>query len=750
MGLALALAFGPAPAARAAHVLVEAEHFTDHGGWSLDTQFIELMGSPYLLAHGLGQPVPDATTTVTLPRPGAYRVWVRTKDWVARWRAPGAPGRFEVRINGQALPETFGTVGAEWFWQPGGTVEVHQARITLALHDLTGFDGRCDAVLLTDDPQFEPPNDAAPVPEWRQRLRGLPEAPREAGAFDLVVVGGGYAGMCAAVSAARMGCRVALLQDRPVLGGNGSSEVRVWPQGLTRRGRYPRLGEIVEELADRPSQSPGSSAEFKDARREAVLRAEKNLALFLNHHVFRAETNEGRIVAVLALDTRTGEVRRFGGALFADCTGHGTLGALAGADQRVQGEGHMGMSNMWRWNLADEPVAFPAVPWALRLGMKDFPYPRKGHGEWFWESGFDRHPIDDLEHTRDWNLRAVFGAFDAMKNGAGREEHRRARLEWVAYVGGTRESRQLLGDVILTRDDIAAKRDFPDGCVPTTWSIDLHYPDARYTNAYPQDPFISRAVFDRAVDSVHGYPVPYRCFYSRNLDNLFMAGRCISVTHEALGTVRVMKTGGMMGEVVGKAASLCIKYQRLPRAIHHSHLDELKDLMRQPGAARRNTVHDPLSIPEGVPPLPAPEVIALDPGRLPGIVIDDPQATFTGRWQPGQNLRGFVGERYWYHAPGGSGSARFVFRVPAEGRYEVRLAYQDHPNRASNVPVTVTSAEGDRQVTVNQKLPPPLNDAFVAVGTFRFEAGQPGGVRIETRGVNGIVHADAVQVVPAP
>lgn len=125
----------------AATILVEAESFTIHGGWSLDTQFIQQMGAPYLLAHGLGTPVADATTKVAFREAGTYHVRVRTKDWVARWSAPGTPGRFQVLVNGQSLAETFGTQGAEWNWQAGGTVTVPAGETTIARHDLTGFDG---------------------------------------------------------------------------------------------------------------------------------------------------------------------------------------------------------------------------------------------------------------------------------------------------------------------------------------------------------------------------------------------------------------------------------------------------------------------------------------------------------------------------------------------------------------------------------------------------------------------------------
>ena len=581
----------------AGELLVEAESFQDRGGWQLDTQFIEIMGSPYLLAHGLGDPVKDALTTVTFPSTGKYNVFVRTKDWVAHWKVAGAPGKFQLLVDGAALIETFGTQDAEWSWQAGGTVEIQNAQTKLALHDLTGFEGRCDAIYFTTDAAAIPPNDLATMAKWRKKLLGLPEKPVDAAPVDLVVIGGGYAGMGTAISAARMGCKVALIQDRPVLGGNGSSEVRVWAMGGTRRGLYPSLGEIVEEFADHAKASPGTFEEFGDAKKEALVRSEKNISLYLNNHAFAVETEGKRIVAIVAINTMNSETIRFTGTYFADCTGHEIIGALAGADLSIKEDGHLGMSNMWRWKDTGTPQVFPDVPWALNLEMLDFPYPNRFHAEWFWESGFNKDPLKDLEYTRDWNLRAAYGAFNAMKNKDGKEKHVNAKLEWIAYIGGTRESRQLLGDVILSREEIEQKKPYPDGCVPTTWDIDLHYPKEQYAKKFPEDPFISKAIFGAGVDRQHGYPVPYRCMYSRNIENLFMAGRGVSVTHEALGTVRVMKTGGMMGEVVGKAASICVKHTCKPRDVYEKYFDELKELMNLPGKARRNTVNDPLTAP---------------------------------------------------------------------------------------------------------------------------------------------------------
>jgi hypothetical protein len=134
--------------------------------------------------------------------------------------------------------------------------------------------------------------------------------------------------------------------------------------------------------------------------------------------------------------------------------------------------------------------------------MMDFPYPRDFHGPWYWESGYDKDPLGDAEGIRDWNLRAVFGAFNAMKNRDGADKHKNAKLTWVAYIGGPRESRRLLGDVILTEEDIVTKREFPDGCVPSTWSIDLHYPKKQYAQKFPDNPFISYAVHGKELTEV--------------------------------------------------------------------------------------------------------------------------------------------------------------------------------------------------------------------------------------------------------
>ena len=737
-----------APPTAAQDLLVEAESFQTAGGWKLDTQFIDSMGSPYLLAHGLGQPVANATTQVQFPGEGRYNVFVRTMDWVARWKAPGTPGRFQLIVNGAKLETEFGDQGETWNWQPGGTVEIDQRQISLELADLTGFDGRCDAIFFTKSNDI-PPNDSEILSEWRRNKLGLDKNPIARDGYDLVVVGGGYAGMGAALSAARMGCKVALIQNRGVLGGNGSSEVRVWAKGEIRRGRYPRIGEIIEEFADKATKSPGKYEEFGDTLKEKIVRAEPNIDLFLNNHAFKVETNENMISAVHSFDTRTGEQSRFTGKFFSDCTGHATIGQLAGADLTMTEKGRMGMSNMWAWNESGEHRSFPETPWALDLEMNDFPYPRDHHGQWFWESGFDKDPLNGAEGIRDWNLRAVFGAFNAMKNRDGADQHKTAYLTWVAYVGGPRESRRLLGDVILTEDDVVSKRAFKDGCVPSTWSIDLHYPKKQYSKKFPDNPFISIAQHGKGVDRAYGYPVPYRCFYSRNIGNLFMAGRCVSVTHEALGTVRVMKTCGMMGEVVGRAASICVSRECSPRDVYEKYFDELDKLIQLPGKARRKTVNDNVVIPSDALPLASPTgpLAGLDPRKMDGIVIDDTKAKKTGKWTSGKGLKGFVGSSYLYAGTNSNASIQFEFSIPSTGKYEIRLAYLPHANRGTQVPVTVRIGEQETAYSIDMSKPAPIKNLFFPLGTLDLKAGETGSVIVSTKDAGGTAHVDAIQIL---
>ena len=202
-------------------ILIETELFDDYGGWSADTQFLDTVGSAYLMAHGMGRTVVDARAAFELAQGGTYHVWARTKDWVPSHH----PGTFQVGVNGLLLPTVLGATGKCWAWEYAGQLELAASAVEVSLHDLTGFDGRCDALFLTlgDDAPAEGdgPVDAA----WRRAMKGIPDEPDDKGAFDVVVCGGGLPGCAAALAAAGNGCKVALVHDRPVFGGNASREV---------------------------------------------------------------------------------------------------------------------------------------------------------------------------------------------------------------------------------------------------------------------------------------------------------------------------------------------------------------------------------------------------------------------------------------------------------------------------------------------------------------------------------------------
>ncbi len=570
------------------HILVEAESFNEKGGWVIDQQSFDILGSSYLLAHGMGVPVPNAVTDVQVERAGDYHVWVRTKDWAP---FPKGPGKFNLVIDGQAMDRVFGSDGSEeWRWYQGGKVKLDRGSVRLELEDLTGFEGRCDAILLTLDPEFRPPNSKASLESLRVELLDFLSKTEDLLPFDVVVVGGGIAGITTAVQSSRLGLKVALIQNRPVLGGNNSSEIRVHLMGDLDKNHYPKLGRIVRELdnGDPENANPDARA-YGDKRKLEVVLAEKNVSLFLSTHAHGVEMEGDRIVAVLARNIETNKEYRFRGTLFADCTGDGTLGYLAGADYRLGRESRsetgetmapeeaddftMGSSNLW--NAAEEPFPseFPETPWALPFSDE---YHMEGtRSRWTWETGFGNfNTVLDAEKIRDHNFRAIYGNWSYLKNHK-KEKYANWKLNWVAYISGKRESRRMMGDHILTQQELQDHVIYPDGVVTTTWSIDLHFPDSVNSKYFPGEEFISWYVHPE----IKPYPVPYRCLYSRNIDNLMMAGRNISVTHVALGTIRVMRTTGMMGEVLGHAAYLCIKHETDPRGVYEEHLDEMKEML---------------------------------------------------------------------------------------------------------------------------------------------------------------------------
>ena len=582
--LAVAAALGMSGDAFA-EITLECEAFEDCGGWGNDTQFMDQMGSPYLIAHGLGKPVANAATSFEVSRPGTYRVFARTMNWTARWSDSPA-GTFRIRVDGAELPADLGTGGPDWRWQKAGEIALKAGVHRIELQDLTGFDGRCDAICLTREES----------PSLRFRAKPSDEGTCTC---DLAVVGGGIAGICTAVSAARLGLSVALVNDRPVLGGNNSSEVRVHLGAWQNMPPYPRLGDVLAEFGPRRGGNAEPAENYEDGRKLDIVRAETNITLVLNCRVTGVETNAaGGIVSVSGVDTRTGGKRLFCARWFADCTGDGTVGYLAGADFRMGREAKgetgepwapekadlltMGASVQWRARRRiagkgkENGCDFPLKDWMIRFDDTNGRAVMKG--DWDWEAGLGRDQIAEAERIRDYGLLVAYSNWAYVKNVSDRkDEFRDVELEWVAYIAGRRESRRLMGDFILTERHVQERDCQPDGTCAATWTIDLHFPKTREQTNFAGEPFRANSENEKTWP----YPIPYRCYYSRNVPNLFMAGRDISVTHIALGTTRLMRTHGMMGEVVGMAASLCKRHGCNPRDVYRRHLEELKALMRK-------------------------------------------------------------------------------------------------------------------------------------------------------------------------
>ena len=598
-----------------AGILIEAEDFENYGGWVLDSQFETQMGSPYLLAHGLGRPVDDATTVVAIAEVGDYEVWVRAKDWV-----PGHhPGRFKLSINEVELGTEFGANDQDWSWQSAGKVSLPEGDVSFRLHDLTGFDGRCDAIYLSSDETLPPNAVDEASRSWRRALRGLADEPADSGDYDVVVVGGGVSGCAAALAAARLGQKVALIHDRPVLGGNASKEIGLMPRGTQ--------GALLKELSERTADG--------DLKAFSLLEAEPNASTFLEHRVVSAVKLDNRIVSIDAIQARSGYELRFKGRTFIDTSGVALLGVLTGAETLYGREArseynedyapddaddmHHGNTVFFRTGMADQPVSFPEVPWATEIskdyanlsgqlsepGIENQDGPIVGDNPstpefqfsgmnetfpatHFWEYGQWLDPYTNGELIRDYLMRALYGTFSNVKK-LEPEKYANLEFEWMAFVAAQGEFRRYKGDHILTENDIREHTTFEDALVANDGSFCIHCAWDPGEGEY--DFRLKDWIFDGRDKKP--YSIPYRCLYSANIDNLFMAGKHISVTHVAGSATKFMGNGAQHGVAVAAAASLCNTHDTTPRGLYEERLDELKELVEELSSCDHDMSHNP-------------------------------------------------------------------------------------------------------------------------------------------------------------
>ena len=757
-----------AGAADGAQVLwFEAEAFNATGQWSNDSQHCDLMGSPYLLATGVGRPVADATTTAKIPAAGTYRLWVRCRDWLPSH----SPGRFQVALGGKASEVTFGQAETDqWQWVDGGSFDLAPGNLEVRLHDLTGWWGRCDAIVLATA-GFTPSGDKKGLAAERLKYAGAGPQIKDMGGYDVVVVGGGPAGMGAAIAAARNGVKVAFIQDRPVLGGNSSSEIQVPPMGYI--GRPPdrrNVTGITEELF--PPQgwhNFGDSAHY-----EKVVRAEEDISLLLNTRAVAVEMHDKtRIKAVIGLDVRSGRRLRFSAPLFIDTTGHGWIGYYAGAEYRMGQEaraefdeslapvkaGSRTMGNsLYKAVFAtrNEPLPFDCPNWAyqwkqpadfeaagshrrtsLLVRPENFDRPSRGKGRnpgndmngailhaWWVEYGGIKNTIEDAEHIRDELFRISIGMWSYAKNHnpATKDRNARRELVWLNYVPGVRESRRLVGDYIMCQQDYDKQIVHPDTVAFTDWGPDVHHPEGFWV---------------KGNDCIHVYKgrrtsIPFRTLYSKNIENLFMAGRCHSATHIALGGTRVMRPMCATGQAAGTAAAIATKYKTTPRGVYQKHIKKLQETLINDGC--RLMGEDGMREPPGTP-VTSPK----------GIVIDEKKAELTGNWVAGDQKQ-VAGPEYRHDGNDGKGEkrARFTLSVPKPADYKVILLYPAFGNRASNTPVTLTIDGQDKVFSVNQKR---AEDGGHLLGTFRIA--KTAKLVVSNQDTDGYVIVDGVQLVEA-
>lgn len=420
---------------------------------------------------------------------------------------------------------------------------------------------------------------------------------------DITVIGGGLAGVCAAVAAARLGQTVALVNNRPVLGGNSSSEVRVWVCGATAHGtqRYARETGIMGEMfVENQYRNPEGNPYLWDLVVLETVRAEPNIRLFLNTDVHEVEADgaeEERVIASVTGWMMGSERKiRFESDMYIDCTGDGLAGFLAGAKYRIGREAReeynedwaperadditLGSTLLFYTKEADRPVRYIPPSFAKDITKTTIPMKRvirsgdSGCHYWWIEWGGELDTVHNNEWIRDELWSVIYGIWDYIKN-SGSFDADNMTLEWVGSIPGKREYRRFVGDYMLNQNDIIAQEPFGDRIAFGGWSIDLHPPQGMYSTESGSKHLYSDGI----------YHIPFRSLYSSNVSNLMFAGRDISATHVAFGTTRVMATCAVIGEAAGSGAAMCIQRGVTPRLLHRDHMDDLQQTMLRQDAS---------------------------------------------------------------------------------------------------------------------------------------------------------------------
>lgn len=412
---------------------------------------------------------------------------------------------------------------------------------------------------------------------------------------DFCVVGGGLAGVCAALSAARHGIKTALVQDRPVLGGNASSEMRVNISGadIHNKKKNQRETGILEELRlENLKRNPSKNCYIFDTILYEKVKNEKNISLFLNTSCLDAKVSGKKIKSVKCRQLTTEKYIEIEAKIFADCSGDAVLAPLSGAKYRVGREARsefneaiavskanrqtMGMTCCFQAEDTGKPVTFVPPVWVYTYKTcKELPNNELEHcylnmGYWWIEMGGDMDSIRDTEKIKDELLKVVYGVWDHIKNYCKwKEKAKNWDLTWVQFLPAKRESRRYIGDFILTANDISDGKVFEDTVAYGGWPMDDHNSGGFMSKEYKKKPTIFHKV-------PMLYTVPYRILYSKNIENLMFAGRCVSVTHMALSSTRVMATCSIMGQAVGTAVSIAVKKNISPRQIGIKYIKELQ------------------------------------------------------------------------------------------------------------------------------------------------------------------------------